>query len=268
MRALIAFVVVVCAFSVAGRAFAAEFDVARLQTHDGALLMAPNSHDVEPYFATKSLIIAHDAGLDVTDAARAWIRWLLPRQREDGNFERYCEKNKAWRACGRADADDSMNALWLQLLYQTAPASGLPAEWQASADRARSALFKLRNSRLGVFHVSSRNHEALLMDNVEVYWALADVARAQKRFGQAQPAAATSADAARLANAIQRVFWDGHRFRASMQKTRAQFYPDVVAQTYPWLAGMPTAQGDARQAWPQWKQSYAPAWPGQHYDPQ
>ena len=148
-----------------------------------------------------------------------------------------------------------------------APASGLPPEWQASAEKARSALFKLRNRRLGVFHVSSRNHESLLMDNVEVYWALADMARAQRRFGQAQVAAATNADAGNLAKAIQRVFWDGHRFRSSMQKTSSQFYPDVVAQTFPWLAGMPTPEGDARQAWQQWKQWYAQAWLGQRYDP-
>ena len=41
----------------------------------------------------------------------------------------------------------------------------------------------------------------------------------------------------------------------------------VVAQTFPWLAGMPTPEGDARQAWQQWKQWYAQAWLGQRYDP-
>ena len=70
-----------------------------------------------------------------------------------------------------------------------------------------------------------------------------------------------------LARAIERVFWDGDRFRPSIQKSRPQFYPDVVAQTYPWLAGMPTPQGDVQQAWKQWKQWYAQAWLSQRYDP-
>ena len=70
-----------------------------------------------------------------------------------------------------------MLALWMQLLYRMAPATGLPAEWQRSIALAAKQLAKLRNRRLGVYHISRRNHVALLMDNIEVYAALKDVAR-------------------------------------------------------------------------------------------
>ena len=42
----------------------------------------------------------------------------------------------------------------------------------------------------GVYHISRRNHVALLMDNIEVYAALKDVARAQFRLDD--PAAAAT----------------------------------------------------------------------------
>src|SRR5205807_385490 len=80
----------------------------------------------------------------------------------------------AWKPCGSADADDSMLALWLQLLYRLAPDSGIPTEWQVSVQKAQAQLAKLRNGRLGIYHVSGRNHVALFMDNVEVYSGLED----------------------------------------------------------------------------------------------
>src|SRR5258707_1902245 len=62
------------------------------QSDDGALLIEANGDYVEPYFATKALIVAQDAGLDVRQAAADWIRWALAHQKKDGRFERYCRK--------------------------------------------------------------------------------------------------------------------------------------------------------------------------------
>jgi hypothetical protein len=262
-------VALVCIFSCTVPALSEPFLPGPYQSADGALLMAPNGDYVEPYFATKALIAAQDAGLDVHDAAMAWIAWLLPRQREDGRFERYCYKpHHGWHPCGAADADDSMLSLWLQLLYRMAPDTGLPAEWQQSATKAEHQLDKLKNWRLGVYHVSSRNHVALFMDNIEVYAALKDVARAQARFGQQADAQKTEAEADHLARSIQSVFWDEKNgwYRSSIQKSRRGFYPDVVAQTYPWLSGMPT-ESDPRSGWATWRQRYAGAWLSNRYDP-
>jgi hypothetical protein len=245
-----------------------EFDAGKYQAADGALLLNVGGNEVDPYFANKALVVADDAGLNIHDAALKWIQWLLPRQQKDGRFARYCRKNGDWRACAAADADDSMLALWLQLLYRVAPEKGLPPEWQASAARAQQHLSSLRNSRLGVYHVSHRDHVALFMDNVEVYWALKDVTAAQRRLGDPQ-ATKTEAEAESLARGIKRVFWNAktQTFRASIQKEQPRFYPDVLAQTFPWLASLPLPEGDAASAWARWKQLYGRAWLSNRYDP-
>jgi hypothetical protein len=160
-----------------------------------------------------------------------------------------------------------MLALWMQLLYRMAPVDGMPAAWRWSVARSQSQLEKLRNRRLGVYHVSVRNHVALLMDNVEVYAALKDIAQAQNRLHE--PAAAqTEAQAAHLAKSIQRVFWDRRlrRFRPSIEKSRKAFYPDAVAQVYPWLADMTGPGQNAQQAWEQWKKTFGRGWIERRYD--
>ncbi len=253
-------------------ACAAPFSPATFQAPDGAVALNPGGNYVEPYFATKALIVAQDGGLDVHDAALAWIGWALPRQRPDGLFRRFCRGNTAnatddWRDCAPADADDSMLALWMQLLYRMSPATGMPAEWQHSIALAGDQLEKLHNRRLGIYHISRSNHVALFMDNIEVYAALKDVAQAQARFRDPS-AAGTDARSDHLATAIQRIFWDGRaqRFRPSMQKTRPAFYPDVVAQVYPWLADVSGPGQDPRLAWDQWKHVFGAGWIERRYD--
>jgi hypothetical protein len=251
-----------------------SFDPATFQSPDGALTLNPGGNYVEPYFATKALIVAQDGGLDTRASAEAWIGWALPRQRPDGLFRRFCRGNGAkemvtaeWRDCAPADADDSMLALWMQLLYRMSPDSGMPAEWQHSVALAGRQLAKLRNRRLGVYHISGRNHVALFMDNIEVYAALKDVATAQAHWDE-PAAAATEARADQLGTAIQRIFWDrrAQRFHPSMQKSPPAFYPDIVAQVYPWLADMSGPGQYPRQAWQQWKQRFGAGWIARKYD--
>ena len=261
---------VLCQSSSPALVGAAPFAPDQYQSDDGALLIEANGDYVEPYFATKALIVAQDTGLDVHEAAADWIKWGLAHQKKDGRFERYCRKpGEDWRPCGAADADDSMLSLWLQLLYRMAPDSGLPAAWQASAQNAQSQLSRLRNGRLGVYRVSSRNHVPLFMDNVEVYSALQDIARAKARFGDEAGATATAKEAAKLASAIQHVFWSkrAHWYRSSMQNHQPGFYPDVVAQVYPWLAGLSGPGQEIGAAWKEWKDRFGQEWLNSTSDP-
>lgn len=257
--------------AVSAPASTTPFDPNGYQHPDGAISLHHNGDFIEPYFATKALIVAQEAGLDVRGPVLRWIQWLLPRQDKEGRFGRYCRKPGAdWKLCSAADADDSMLALWLQLLYTNAPDSGLPGAWRESARKARSRLDELRNSRLGVYHISRQNHVALFMDNVEVYSALEDVARSQDRFGHKEAAQATHKEAEMLDLAIQRVFWNKHEewFRPSIQKSRPEFYPDVVAQVYPWLAGMPMDSNlETREAWTNWRKRFASDWLDKKLDP-
>jgi hypothetical protein len=236
---------------------------------DGALLLQNNGNYVEPYFAVKALITAQDAGLDIRAAGLAWISWALQHQDKDGRFDRYRQNSGEWKRTGPADADDSMLALWLQLLYRLAPDSGIPPLWQESVKKAQAQLANLRNGRLGIYHVSSRNHVALFMDNMEVYAALKDIARAQARFGDQRSSESTNKQAENLATAIDHVFWDKHNqwFRSSIQKVEPAFYPDVLAQVYPLLADFPLKDVNARSAWSKWKSKFASAWLEDRYDP-
>lgn len=266
---ILTLVVLLYTFSFAADSRSNQFVPEHYQAADGALLLQTDGDYVEPYFATKALLVAQDTGLDARSAGLAWIKWGLAHQRKDGRFERWCRKqNQNWHACAAADADDSMLALWLQLLYRMAPDSGIPDEWKASVAKAHKQLSKLRNVRLGIYHVSGNNHAMLFMDNVEVYSALKDIGRAQRRFGDQAAADATDADAEKLASAIKHVFWDDHyhRFRPSIEKTKPAFYPDVVAQVFPWLADLPVPGEDKRAAWADWKQKFEPAWLETRYD--
>lgn len=254
-----------------GVARAVEFTPGPYQTHDGALLLNAGGDFVEPYFATKALLVAGDAGLDVHRAGEAWIAWMLPRQLKDGRFERFCDKrHKGWKACGHADADDSMLALWLQLLYRMSPPEGLRPEWKQSADRAEAHLFSLRRGRLHVYSISRHNHVGLLMDNAEVYSALREMAEAQRRWGDAAHAQQLSERADDLRHGIAKTFWDSRRrlFRVSTQAGgRWLFYPDAVAQTYVLLAGLSDPGEDAATTWRRWNAAYGEAWLARKEDP-
>ncbi|MBV9086385.1 MAG: hypothetical protein JOY79_02780 [Acidobacteriaceae bacterium] len=270
MRAHLGLILLLVA-SAAPCANAAGFAPGPYGGKDGALMLLSGGDLVEPYFATKALLVAQDVGLDVGDAAQGWVKWLMARQLSDGRFNRYCRSTSGeWRACGAADADDSMLAMWLQLLYRLAPDSGLPAQWQQSAARADMHLRSLRNARLGVYHISHRNHVALFMDNVEVYAALRDVADAEQRFGASEKSAQTRAQADDLGRAMLRIFWNRRTrwFRVSTQKQQhGDFYPDAVAQAFPILAHMDLNDRDPHAVWEWWRKSFGEEWLDRKRDP-
>ena len=243
-----------------------RFDPGQYQASDGALTLSASGTQVEPYFATKALIVAQDAGLDTHDAAMKWIAWMLPRQLADGRIDRWCLKGNSWADCGAADADDSMLALWAELLYRNAGDQGLPLEWQQSADRALAYENKLQ-SRRGTYYISRNKHTSLFMDNVEIYSAFKDIGKQISRW-DLSGAATMHEQSQKLADAVNHVFWDpgNGRFRPSTQKSRPGFYPDAVGQTYPWLEEMPTPQ-DPQEGWKSWKQEYARGWLLETYDP-
>ncbi|MBI5612151.1 MAG: hypothetical protein HY942_03645 [Gammaproteobacteria bacterium] len=232
------------------------------QDTDGAITVYAQGDFVDPYFATKALLAADAAGLDVHAAAGAWIGWLLPRQLPDGRFERYCRIDSEWTACREADADDAMLALWLELLHTMAPWHGLPPEWEASRARAEQHLAGLRDERLGVYVISHSDPVALLMDNTEIYGALRVVARRLMLAGQWNASRRVSARADDLERAIVGVFWDdaagGFRISTQLSETN-EFYPDVVAQLYPAMSGMPAPTAPA-EAWRQWRERHASSW--------
>ena len=240
------------------------------QTPDGAITVNEHGDFVDPYFANRALTLADENGMDVRVIAGRWIPWLMARQLSDGRFERYCKSDGSdWSPCKPADADDAGLAVWLELLYRTAPASGLPAAWQASATRATRYLEGLRDPISGLHFVSHDVRVCLLMDNVEVYHLFRMMAEANRRFGRRKLGRSYDARAIRLADAIWRRLWSPREanFQASTQEhAPATFYPADVAQVYPWLFDMPTPVRDSKAAFRNWLSSYEEIWLGRHED--
>lgn len=259
----------VCLLVLGVSAVARELSTQHYQRASGAIVLETDGNFVDPYFALKALLTAQDEGLDIRRPALAWIEWLLPRQLPDGRFQRYClNSGETWRACKAADADDALLALWLQLLYRMSP-DEMPAAWRASANKAEEQLAWLYDHKLGIYAVSRRTPVGLFMDNVEIYAALRDIAASQKRLGEQAAAQQTEARAQATASSIVRVFWDKkhNRFRVSTQwHWRHDFYPDAVAQTYPWLLGLPTPK-DRNLQWSDWRKHYGPVWIERRRDP-
>jgi hypothetical protein len=159
-------------------------------------------------------------------------------------------------------------ALWIELLYRTADRRDMPLRWAASLEKAEKHLESLKDPRMGLYRVSKLNHAALFMDNVEVYSSLNGVAKVQTA-KDPESARRTAQKAEALAENIRRTFWDNDKrwFRASLQSRTPAFYPDAVAQTYPWLVGLPNPTVDPSQEWQRWKSQFGEAWLANTYDP-
>ncbi|KWA27027.1 hypothetical protein [Burkholderia territorii] len=250
-----------CAVPLAG---AAELQLNGLyQRPDGAITVRLNGAGIDPYFAAKALLAAADTRMDARQAALAWIAWVLPRQRLDGGFDRYCVKAGVAASCAEADADDAMMATWIELLARFAPPDGMPTAWELSLNRAGAHLDTLLDKASGVYQISSTLHVALLMDNVEVHSAFQALAAYYVRRGDYAHAGPWSQRADRLSSAIVKVFWRGTQsgFRASTQKiSDTSFYPAKVAQIFPILSGIQVPDQSNETIYAQWMQKYGKTW--------
>lgn len=251
-----------CGFAL--HASAAELRLDGLyQRPDGAITVRVNGAGIDPYFAAKALLAAADARLDAHQAALAWIAWLLPRQRPDGGFDRYCMKSGQYSACAEADADDAMLATWIELLARFAPPDGMPAAWELSLNRAGTHLDTLLDQPAGVYRISSSRQVALLMDNVEVHSAFQALAAYYVRRADYTHASPWSQRADQLETAILKVFWRGAQsgFRASTQRiSDTSFYPAKVAQVFPLLSGIRVPEQSNETIYAQWMRKYGKTW--------
>lgn len=217
---------------------------------DGAYQTLVSEAAVDPYFVNKAFIIRLDAGLDVREGLRAWLRWLLPNQRPDGGFDRYCRRNERWVVCQQADADDSMAATTLHLITLARQRGWLDADLNRQADvaylGAQRLLQALRDTRTGLYRVFANQNLFLLMDNAEVYDALIITRQTQA--------------AAALATAIRTQFHHGHEWAPSLTPyDRRSFYPHDLAPAYLWTNGLiPSVDAGAEMA--AWVSQHSQGW--------
>lgn len=245
---------IVLSATVAVAPAAEALDLKGFADPSGAIAIQHGGATIDPYFTLQALLIAHENGLDISAYGPQWVNWLLPRQKPDATFDRFCREGTAWAPCKTADADDSLLALWLKFM-ETMPAElkRNPA-WQKSQRAAKATLARLVDPMRHVYLVSPVYQHGLFMDNLEV-WSYAPARAAAE--GPKFPS---------LSQSIQKVFWDaeGKRYLVSTQPgqkdTTHAFYPDAVAQIFPLLVDFPHIPGGQRAWYRKWIKAHRSDW--------
>jgi len=240
----------------ASAAAAPALDLRGYSDAGGAITVLHGGASADPYFAMQALLLAHDNGMVIAQPAEKFVNWLLPRQKPDGTFDRFCRDAAGnWVACQSADADDSLLAMWMRLLETMPDKLANNPAWRKSHSISQASLAHLFQPSRGVYMVSPLVLHGLFMDNLEV-WSLKMHSRE----------AARRAEAGKLARAIHATFWNpvDKRFLVSTQlEQRSQkpaFYPDHVAQIFPLLVDFPLLPADARQHYRAWMQQHRSEW--------
>ena len=224
------------------------------------VLVGGDIHD--PYFSGKALICAHQLGLSVDDQVRGMLDWLLPDQRGDGSFARYCLRAERWEPCLQADADDSMCAIVIELISMLSMGAGIRSQWQSAIDRCQSLLELLRSER-GTYNISASLPVQLLMDNCEVYESLVRLADCYRSNAMLAAARKVGVQAESLGVAIVKQFWQPATasYRVTSQSgAGSAFYPDAAGQLFPLLGGLYLLQGTPGIDLQRWIDRYGAAW--------
>ena len=225
--------------------------LAAFATGDGAYYTTIGGKVVDPYFVNKGFIVALQANAPLRGEFAQWIQWLLPRQRKDGGFDRYClDSKKQWHSCMKADADDSMASTTMQMLALAAEKNWIPAEQAPAARKASSNARKLLNSLLNpstqLYKVFANTELYYLMDNAEVYEGLRAVG------------ASTAAN--KLAAAMRSQFYTGTSWKPAIPEyTETRFYPHTLAHAYLWGNSILPANESAA-AMAQWLAIHSATW--------
>ncbi len=235
---------------------APRLELAGYTDDSGAITVLHKGDSADPYFAMQALLLAHENGMDVSVPAGKFANWLVPRQKPDGTFDRFCRgADKKWVSCKAADADDSLLAIWMKLL-ETMPAQlASNPVWNKSYQTSKVALEHLFQPSRGIYMVSPVVLHGLFMDNLEVWSRMVHLKQPQQR-----------ADSDKLARAIHDTFWDpvNKRFLVSTQlEQRGQkqaFYPDHVAQIFPLMFDFPLLPANARPYYRSWMAAHRAEW--------
>lgn len=222
----------------------------------GAITVVHGGDVVDPYFSMQALLLAKENGLDISEIVEKFARWLAPRQKPDGTFDRFCRTTDAnWVSCKTADADDALLAIWMKLLETLPQQLQKDVVLEKSYQISKSALEHLFQPSRGVYMVSPVYLHGLFMDNLEV-WSLKSHLRKSGR----------RAEADNLARAINATFWDpvNKRFLVSTQLEQsaqpAAFYPDHVAQIFPLLLGFSLLPEPASAYYRSWMRRHRAEW--------
>lgn len=221
----------------------------------GAITILNGGDTTDPYFALQALLLGHDNGLDISAPAAKFANWLVPFQKPDGTFDRFCRSpSKTWVSCKTADADDSLLALWMRLLETMPDQLGKNQVWAKSYADSKKALDYLYQPSRGVYMVSPVYLHGLFMDNLEV-WSLKAHTKKPK-----------AGELDKLAQSIYKTFWQpvNKNFLVStqleQQTQKPLFYPDHVAQVFPLLVDFPVLPQPAKVYYKNWMNLHRAEW--------
>ena len=235
---------------------ASQLDLKGYGDGSGVITVLHGGASFDPYFTMQGLLLAQENGMNISAAAEKFITWLLPRQKPDGTFDRFCRNpDKTWVACKPADADDSLLAMWMKLLETMPLRLKQNAAWTKSYQTSKVSLERLFQPSRGIYMVSHLYMHGLFMDNLEV-WSL--------KMHMKKPKELTEAN--KLAKSIYDTFWEpvNKHFLVSTQlEQRAEtpsFYPDHVAQIFPLLVNFPLLPADEKIYYRQWMGKHRADW--------
>ncbi len=233
-----------------------QLDLSGYSHENGVITVLHGGTSFDPYFAMQALLLAHENGMDVSAPAEKFVNWMLPRQKPDGTFDRFCRNpDKTWQACKSADADDSLLAIWMKLLETMPVKLKKNTGWMKSYLTSKLSLDRLFQPSRGIYMVSHLYLHGLFMDNLEV-WSL--------KMHLKKPRELTEAN--KLAQAIRDTFWEpvNKHFLVSTQLEQRgetpSFYPDHVAQIFPLLVNFPLLPTDEKLYYRQWMSKHRSDW--------
>lgn len=239
----------------ATRALAAPaLDLSGYMDADGAVTVQHKGATIDPYFTLQAVLLAQEHGLDTSRQALRLAEWLIPKQKPDGTFDRFCRAGNTWAPCKTADADDSQLALWMKFLESHPAEFKRNPAWRKSHEEARVSLKRLEDKGRGIYMVSPVYLHGLFMDNLEV-WSY-----------RPSHAGVQTPQRPDFARSIQEVFWDSaaQRFHVSTQleqrTAEPAFYPDAVAQIFPLLVKYPHVPGGEKAWYAQWMKRHRAEW--------
>jgi len=232
-------------------------DLKGYQQKDGAITVDHDGQFADPYFALRALLTAEKEGFDIEEPAMKFIAWLLPRQKADGRFARYCQKGDKWVACERADADDILLALWTEIIQKFANHPNLPRGSKESAEKAFAYLqTHLYEKKTGIYVVFNDLRTGYFMDNIELIEAFERIAYFQNEQGDTTKAKEMQQLADNLKLAINKVFWRDkkqmYKVSTDPKEPTAGFYPEAVNQIYPWALTVPLKTDSTADNYAEW----------------
>jgi len=246
---------------------AEDFTLNGFQRADGSITLFFGDNFVDPYFATKSLIMAGDESEKLNKITDSWIEWAIKRQNADGLFGRYkLNSSGGWETVAKSDADDSTLALWLRLLYSRQYLHNMHENWKESIKKSENQLDLLWNEKLQIYHISESIPVGLLMDNSEIYDAFLTIADRLEEQKLWKKASAYRKKAEKLREGIIAVFGSDKNglFRVSTQiENGNKFYPDKAAQLFPIMYQL-QENAQAESLYKKWIKENKTEWLEQH----